>query len=380
MFAATRAQSSQGLAALARKIEPKNTWADIVLPDDALVQLRELCQRVAHWHRVFDDWGFARKLSLGTGVNALFAGPSGTGKTMAAEIIAAELGLDLYRIDLAQVVSKYIGETEKNLSRIFAAAENANAILFFDEADALFGKRSEVRDAHDRYANIEIAYLLQKMEEYDGLAILATSLSQNLDDAFARRLAFTIHFPFPDEIMRRRIWASVWPAEAPLGEDLQLDLLAGRFRQLPALGVSVFVLAGENTKNGEERVVLLNRVARSVVEECRGQHPEFVFTFQGKPIERMNNSAWRKARSAVGLDGVRVHDLRHTFGMRLRAAGVSLQDHQDLLGHKSGRITTHYSAAELGNLLAAVEKITEPVFQESPNLILVRARARAASV
>lgn len=230
LFAAARAQSSQGLAALARKIESKHTWADIMLPDDALVQLRELCQRVAHRHRVFDDWGFARKLALGTGVNALFAGPSGTGKTMAAEIISAELGLDLYRIDLSQVVSKYIGETEKNLSRVFAAAENANAILFFDEADALFGKRSEVHDAHDRYANIEIAYLLQKMEEYDGLAILATNLSQNLDDAFARRLAFTIHFPFPDEVMRRRIWASVWPAEAPLSEDLHLDLLAGRFR------------------------------------------------------------------------------------------------------------------------------------------------------
>ena len=171
-----------------------------------MAQLQEICQRVAHRQRVLDEWGFGAKLSLGKGVTALFAGPSGTGKTMAAEMIANALGLDLYKIDLAGVVSKYIGETEKNLDRIFTAAENANAILFFDEADALFGKRSEVRDSHDRYANIEISYLLQKMEEYDGIAILATNLRQNLDEAFVRRLAFTVHFPFPDEESRRRIW------------------------------------------------------------------------------------------------------------------------------------------------------------------------------
>lgn len=185
------------------------------------------------------------------------------------------------------------------------------------------------------------------------------SLFGHLPPHLTRMALFAVHTGCRDQEICRLRWAQEY--------------------QLPALGVPVFVLAGENTKNGEERVVLLNRVARSVVEECRGQHPEFVFTFQGNPVERMNNSAWRKARRAVGLDGVRVHDLRHTFGMRLRAAGVSLEDRQDLLGHKSGRITTHYSAAELGNLLAAVEKITEPMFQESPNLILVRARARAAS-
>ncbi len=145
------------------------------------------------------------------------------------------------------------------------------------------------------------------------------------------------------------------------------------------LGVSVFVLSDTDTKNGEERVIPLNRVTRSVIEDCRNQHPEFVFTYKGNPTERMNNSAWRKARHTVGLDAVRVHDLRHTFGMRLRAAGVSLEDRQDLLGHKSGRITTHYSAAELGNLLAAVEKITEPTFQETPNLILIRNHARGAT-
>jgi AAA+ superfamily predicted ATPase len=238
LFSAGRAQSGHDLATLAHKIAPVYTWDDIVLPDDALDQLREVCQRVIHQHRVLGAWGFDRKLSQGKGVNVLFAGPSGTGKTMAAEIIANELGLDLYKIDLSGVVSKYIGETEKNLDRIFRAAENANAILFFDEADALFGKRSEVRDSHDRYANIEISYLLQKMEAYDGIAILATNLRQNLDDAFVRRLAFTVHFPFPDEASRRRVWAGIWPAETPLAEDVDLDYLARQFK-----------LSGGNIKN-----------------------------------------------------------------------------------------------------------------------------------
>lgn len=230
LFAGARAQSGHDLAALAHKVEPLYTWADIILPDDALAQLRELCQRVTHRQRVLDQWGFGRKLSSGKGLNALFAGPSGTGKTMAAEIIANEMGLDLYKIDLAGVVSKYIGETEKNLDRIFRAAENANAILFFDEADALFGKRSEVRDSHDRYANIEISYLLQKMEEYAGLSILATNLRQNLDEAFVRRLAFTVHFPFPDEAGRRRIWGGIWPAVTPLATTMDLDFMARQFK------------------------------------------------------------------------------------------------------------------------------------------------------
>jgi AAA+ superfamily predicted ATPase len=238
LFSAGRAQSGHDLATLAHKIAPVYTWDDIVLPDDALAQLREICQRVMHQHRVLGAWGFDRKLSQGKGVNVLFAGPSGTGKTMAAEIIANALGLDLYKIDLSGVVSKYIGETEKNLDRIFRAAENANAILFFDEADALFGKRSEVRDSHDRYANLEISYLLQKMEAYDGIAILATNLRQNLDDAFVRRLAFTVHFPFPDEASRRRVWAGIWPVETPLATDVDLDALARQFK-----------LSGGNIKN-----------------------------------------------------------------------------------------------------------------------------------
>jgi AAA+ superfamily predicted ATPase len=222
--AAAREQSRHLLAGLAERIDARATWDDIVLPDDALAQLRELCQRVEYRERVLHDWGFARRSSRGLGTAALFAGPSGTGKTMAAEVIANALGLDLYRIDLAGVVSKYIGETEKNLDKIFAAAEND--ILFFDEADALFGKRSEVRDSHDRYANLEISYLLQKMEQYPGITILATNLRQNLDEAFVRRLAYIVQFPFPDEAMRRRILDSVWPATVRLDDDVQLDILA----------------------------------------------------------------------------------------------------------------------------------------------------------
>jgi SpoVK/Ycf46/Vps4 family AAA+-type ATPase len=159
----------------------------------------------------------------------LFAGPSGTGKTMAAEIIAGELGLELYKIDLSTVVSKYIGETEKNLSRIFTEAETSNAILFFDEADALFGKRSEVKDSHDRYANIEIGYLLQRMEEYEGVVILATNFRKNMDEAFVRRLHFTVEFPFPNAADRRRIWEGIWPADTPRDSTLALDFMAHRF-------------------------------------------------------------------------------------------------------------------------------------------------------
>lgn len=230
LFAASRGECGHDLAKLAKKIEPRATWDDLVLPDDTIAQLRELCDRYNYRDKVLNEWGFARKLSYGLGINALFSGGSGTGKTMAAEVIANALGLDIYRIDLAQVVSKYIGETEKNLDRVFTAAANANTILFFDEADALFGKRSEVKDAHDRYANLEISYLLQMFEQYEGIAILATNLSDNLDQAFARRLAFSIHFPFPDEAARLRIWERAWPTAATLEKSLDFNALAQGLR------------------------------------------------------------------------------------------------------------------------------------------------------
>jgi AAA+ superfamily predicted ATPase len=230
LFAIARAQSTGNLGSLARKIEPLYTWPDIVLPADQISQLREICSQARHRDVVFGNWGFDRKISYGKGLNVLFSGPPGTGKTMAAEILANDLRLGLYKIDLSQVVSKYIGETEKNLSRIFNEARATNAIIFFDEADALFGKRSEVRDAHDRYANIEIAYLLQKMEEYEGISILATNLRQNLDQAFTRRLSFSIDFPFPDEANRLLIWKSIWPAETPVEKDLDLEFVATQYK------------------------------------------------------------------------------------------------------------------------------------------------------
>jgi SpoVK/Ycf46/Vps4 family AAA+-type ATPase len=238
LFACARAVSSLNLSALARKIEPKYEWGDIVLPPDQLALLREIRDRARLRHVVYGEWGFERKLSLGKGLNVLFSGPPGTGKTMAAEVLAGELGLDLYKIDLSQVVSKYIGETEKNLHRIFQEAQASDAVLFFDEADALFGKRSDVKDAHDRYANIEVGYLLQKMEEYDGIAILATNLRQNLDEAFMRRLHAVVDFPFPDEEHRRLIWQGAFPREAPLAEDVDFRALAREIR-----------LAGGNIKS-----------------------------------------------------------------------------------------------------------------------------------
>ncbi len=238
LYTACRLHSNLKLSALAQKISPHYRWGDIILPSDRLEQLHEICNQVRHRAQVYADWGFDGKLALGKGLNVLFAGPSGTGKTMAAEIIAGELGLDLYKIDLSMVVSKYIGETEKNLARIFAEAETSNAILFFDEADALFGKRSEVRDAHDRYANIEVAYLLQKMEEYDGVVILATNLRRNMDEAFVRRMHFAVEFVFPSVEDRLRIWERIWPAQTPLDADLDLGFMARRFE-----------IAGGNIRN-----------------------------------------------------------------------------------------------------------------------------------
>jgi hypothetical protein len=225
LWNACRGQSSWTLDELAQRIEPCHGWDDIVLPDDVHAQLREIAAQVPNRAHVYGDWGFGTKLGRGRGIGVLFSGASGTGKTMAAEILAADLRLDLYRVDLAGVVNKYIGETEKNLRRLFDAAEEGGAILFFDEADALFGKRSEVRDSHDRYANIEVNYLLQRMESYPGLAILATNMKSLLDQAFARRLRFVVDFPFPDATGRTAIWRRVFPPEAEV-DGLDLEFLS----------------------------------------------------------------------------------------------------------------------------------------------------------
>jgi len=236
-------QAASGIAApnlggLARKIETRDSWSDIVLPEAQVKQLYEIAAHVKRAQVIFEQWGFEKHFSYGKGVTALFEGPSGTGKTMAAGILARELGLDLHKIDLSSVVSKYIGETEKNLDRIFGEAQASNAVLFFDEADALFGKRSEVKDAHDRYANLEIAFLLQRMEEYSGIVILASNMRQNMDDAFVRRLRFIVPFPFPTEDDRELIWQKCFPPDAPLGEDVDFRWLARKVN-----------VAGGNIKN-----------------------------------------------------------------------------------------------------------------------------------
>jgi hypothetical protein len=230
LYAACRKQSHHKLTELAVKIEPHYHWDDLVLPLGKRERLRELCDQVAHRHRVFGDWGFGRKLGDGRGISALFAGPSGTGKTMAADVIAHELQLDLYKIDLSGVVNKYIGETEKNLAKIFHEAEASNAILFFDEADALFGKRTKISDAHDRYANIETSYLLQRVEAYEGVVILATNLRENMDEAFTRRIKFVVDFPFPDVASRKLIWQTHFPHEAPVSDELDYDWLAAQLQ------------------------------------------------------------------------------------------------------------------------------------------------------
>jgi hypothetical protein len=230
LYRGAREQCSHRLGSLARQVTTSFSWDDLVLPEKQQSQLHELEQAIRNANGVLQDWGFESRLPYGRGITALFSGPSGTGKTMAAGILARELGLDLYTIDLSRVVSKYIGETEKNLDRIFQQAEDANAMLFFDEADALFGKRSAIKDAHDRYANIEIAYLLQKMEERLGVTILASNLRTNIDDAFMRRIRFGIEFQMPEYAQRLKIWRSSLPKGLQLGDDVDLTVLAKRLR------------------------------------------------------------------------------------------------------------------------------------------------------
>jgi AAA+ superfamily predicted ATPase len=265
--AASRQQSNRKLGELAVRVDPRCGWDDLVLPAARVAHLREICSQVRHHYQVFGRWGFGAKLSHGTGLSVLFSGPPGTGKTMAAEVVAGDVDLDLYKVDLSGVVSKYIGETEKNLARIFAEARTSNAILFFDEADALFGKRTEVSDAHDRYANIETSYLLQKMEEFDGVVILATNLRQNLDEAFTRRIRFVVEFPFPEADSRARIWRTLFPPEAPVSPDVDFTLLAREY-----------AVAGGNIKNIALNAAFLAAADGGVIDWChilQGTRREF---------------------------------------------------------------------------------------------------------
>jgi hypothetical protein len=247
-----RAQNAAGLENLAKRIVPRVGWDDLVLPEATLLGLQELASRARNRDRVIDEWGMRPGGGRGRGITGLFAGDSGTGKTMSAEVIAGVLGLDLYAINLATVVDKYVGETEKNLERIFSEADGINGVLLFDEADAIFGKRSEVRDAHDRYANIETAYLLQRMESFDGLALLSTNLRANLDDAFARRLDAVIDFPLPDPEFREVLWERCLGADVPRGDDVDLQFAAKRFElsggNIRSIAVTAAYFAAETGK------------------------------------------------------------------------------------------------------------------------------------
>lgn len=270
LWIACRAQARPRLDNLAERINPRATWSEIVLPAPQLAMLREIAAHVRQRAKVYETWGFAQKCARGLGISALFSGASGTGKTMAAEVLANELRLDLYRIDLSQVVSKYIGETEKNLKQVFDAAEEGGAILLFDEADALFGKRSEVKDSHDRYANIEISYLLQRMEAYRGLAILTTNMKEAIDSAFMRRIRFIVQFPFPDLAGREEIWRRIFPAQTPtkelaISKLARLNVAGGNIRNI-ALNAA-FLAADANEPVRMNHVLCAARTEYAKIEK-----------------------------------------------------------------------------------------------------------------
>lgn len=262
------AQVVAELSTLATPIKPAYSWEDLVLPPQEIRILQEACTHVRYRHRVYGDWGFGRRAAYGRGLSVLFSGPPGTGKTMAAQVITNQLHMQMYKIQISQVVSKYIGETEKNLRQVFTEARNANCILFFDEMDALFGKRSEVKDSHDRNANIETAYLLQQLEEYDGVVLMATNLLQNIDEAFMRRINFVVSFPFPDVPTRKRLWEKMLDTDAPVEDDINLDFLSENFK-----------IAGGSIKNcvvhaaflaaAENRPISMRHIVSSLVTEQR---------------------------------------------------------------------------------------------------------------
>jgi AAA+ superfamily predicted ATPase len=261
-----RYASVSRLGELAARLDHAYHWDDLVLPERQRDLLRSISAYLRHRDRVLSEWGYERTVARTQGLKVLFAGESGTGKTMAAQVLAAELGMEIFRVDLATVVSKYIGETEKNLERIFSAADGSNAILFFDEADALFGKRSEVSDSHDRYANIEVAYLLQRMEAYPGAVILATNFKRNIDDAFIRRLDFVIDFPFPEADDREKIWRLVLPSQAPVDADVDIGFLATQFK-LSGGAIRNCSLAAAFQAADEDASIEMRHLVRAVAQE-----------------------------------------------------------------------------------------------------------------
>ena len=280
-------QSNENLSSFANKLMARHNIEEIVLPSEKKSQLLEILNYVKYKEQVFTNWGFDKKVSLGKGLNVIFSGQSGTGKTMAAEIIANELDMEIYKIDFANIVSKYIGETEKKLDRLFKEAKTSNAILFFDEADALFGKRSEVKDAHDRYANIETNYLLQKLEEHREIVILASNLTNNMDNAFIRRINFRIDFPFPDEYNRLSIWKKVFPSSSPVGPDVdyiflskQFEVTGGVIKNI-ALGSAFFAAAEKSDVINMKHIIIAvkreyEKMGKPIVKSEFGEYSNII--------------------------------------------------------------------------------------------------------
>ncbi len=261
-------QSVHRLGELATQVSPGYSWDDVVLPEAQKNLMRQACGHIRYRHQVSARWGFGRKVGYGWGLSILFAGSPGTGKTMCAQVIANELNMEIYKINLSQIVSKYIGETEKNLRALFTEAKNASCILFFDECDALFGKRSEVKDSHDRNANVEVAYLLQQIEEYDGVCILATNLMGNIDAAFMRRITYVVHFPFPDPPAREAIYRGMLPKDAPVSDDIDWTFLAEKF-ELSGGHIKNIVLSAAFMAAGEGAPISMRHLLRAGVTELK---------------------------------------------------------------------------------------------------------------
>ncbi|MGI6193096.1 MAG: ATP-binding protein [Christensenellales bacterium] len=256
------------LGDLATPVRPAFCWDDVVMPESQKQLLQHACGHVKFRHRVYSEWGFEKKIAYGRGLSILFVGAPGTGKTMCAQIIANELNMEMYRINISQIISKYIGETEKNLQAIFHEAQNSNCVLFFDECDALFGKRSEVKDSHDRHANVEVAYLLQQIEEHDGVCIMATNLIGNIDAAFMRRITYVVHFPFPDAKMREEIFKRTIPPDAPLSDDIDWAFLAEKF-ELSGGHIKNIVLSAAFLAALEGQPIGMSQLLRSAVGELK---------------------------------------------------------------------------------------------------------------
>ena len=268
LHAACYRQVVHKLGDLAHRVPAAYTWDDVVMPAAQKRLMQQACGHIRYQYRVYHQWGFEKKITYGRGLSILFAGAPGTGKTMCAQVIARQLNMEMYKINISQIVSKYIGETEKNLQAVFAEAKNSNCILFFDECDALFGKRSEVKDSHDRNANVEVAYLLQQIEEYDGVCILATNLIGNIDEAFMRRITYVVHFPFPDRRMREQIYRHMIPAATPLADDIDWGFLAEKF-ELSGGHIKNIVLSAAFMAAGEGCPVGMRQLLRAAVGELK---------------------------------------------------------------------------------------------------------------